>query len=69
MTQLPNSELDTFLLTVTDGADLGSAGEMFDGYRCVHRRQRPPAGEREPGATGAGVDAARSALGAPPSRR
>ena len=35
MTELPESELNAFLLTVTEAADLGSDGEALNGYRCL----------------------------------
>ena len=35
MTELPESELETFLLTATEAGGLGSASEVFDGYRCL----------------------------------
>jgi len=35
MTHLPEAELNAFLLTVTEAADLGSAGEALNGYRCL----------------------------------
>ena len=35
MTELPETELNAFLLTVTEAADLGGAGEALNGYRCL----------------------------------
>ena len=35
MTELLESELNAFLITATEAADLGSAGQVLDGYRCL----------------------------------
>ena len=35
VTDLPDSELNAFLLTTTEAVDLARAGEIDDGYRCL----------------------------------
>jgi len=35
VTELPDSELNARMLTVTEAADLGSSGEALNGYRCL----------------------------------
>lgn len=33
--EVPENELDAFLLSVAAAADLGAAGEVLDGYQCL----------------------------------
>ena len=49
VTSLPEAELEAFLLTAAEAADLGSAGEVFDGYRCLLAGVERPEELREDG--------------------
>lgn len=51
MTDLPDNELDAFLMTVTEALDLARDGQTLDGYRCLlggRERAQEAADDGEP---------------------